>query len=121
MVRYAGAAKPEGVGILLGLKYNAGRANDPPESSRPKRCHWAESGTITSSIKRSVTLVSPLSLGRGPRFASVSIFHGHSGGSIHSTMSRLAWPLPMIFPSLSTLYPPLTAIILAESGKSVPG
>src|SRR5262249_43822771 len=62
IVRYAGAVMPEGVGILLSLRYSAGREKDPPESSRPKRCHCAESGTITSSISRRVTLVSPLSL-----------------------------------------------------------
>src|SRR5262250_345965 len=74
--------------------------------SSPKRCQPGDvlNGTMKSSITRSITLVSPFRVGRGPRAGRVRTFHGHSGGSIHSTTSRVAWPWPMILPSRSTLY-----------------
>ncbi len=49
-----------------------------------------------SSIKRMVIVSSPFSVGRGPRTGSVTTFHGHSGGIIHSTTSRFACPLPLL-------------------------
>src|SRR5258708_27537235 len=63
------------------------------------------SGTTTSSIKRKVTSVSPLSSGRGPRAGSVRTFHGQSGGINHSIASRFGCPWPINLPSLSTRYP----------------
>jgi hypothetical protein len=59
-------------------------------------------GMVTSSIRRKVTATSPFKAGRGPRAGKVSTFQGQSGGNIHSTVSRVAWPWPMIFPSRLT-------------------
>src|SRR6266478_188217 len=60
-------------------------------------------GTTMSSIKRSCIGSSPFRAGRGPRAGSVNTFQGHSGGIIHSTTSRVACPLPLMSPCLSTL------------------
>src|SRR6266403_5280950 len=60
-------------------------------------------GTTMSSIKRSCIGSSPFRAGRGPRAGRVNTFQGHSGGIIHSTTSRVACPLPLISPCLSTL------------------
>src|ERR1700723_2709393 len=47
-------------------------------------------GRTMSSIKRSCRGSSPFNVGLGPRNGRLITFHGHSGGSIHSTTSRVA-------------------------------
>lgn len=64
--------------------------------------------------------ISPLSVGRGPRFGSVTSFTGQNGGIAQPARSRVTWPCPWILPSSSTLYLP-TEITLPEIGTSVPG
>src|SRR5262249_61664831 len=76
----------------------------------------ASTGTATSSIRRSVTCVSPFRVGRGPRAGSDTSFHGHTGGINHSMASRLGCPWPMIFPSRFTRYP-RTETILPGTGS----
>src|SRR5258708_20167482 len=76
----------------------------------------AASGTTTSSIRRKVTSVSPLSSGRGPRAGSVRSFHGQSGGTNPSIAWRFGCRWPTISPSFPPPYP-LTPKLLPQTPK----
>jgi hypothetical protein len=62
---------------------------DDAQGGAGTRLFATGSSTSRSSMRRSEILVSPFNAGYGPRAGKVKTLIGHSGGSIHSTASRL--------------------------------